>query len=149
MSALAHVTETPGLLRACTAFQDGDTFIEYEDGDTAAAQGHLSLLKFRRELAQGGNGPDDERRASTHDSSRPHAGSSFECHASGPEMEQVVPDLRYTSSAADGAAANGHLETLRCVCRTVRPGATLRALRDQANNKDDLVARSKVCPLDF
>lgn len=146
MSALAHVAETPGLLRACTAFQDGDTFVRYEDGDAAAAQGHLSLLKLRRELAQGKNGPVDERRAFTHDSSRTRAALSLECRASGPEAEQVVPDLRYTSSAADGAAANGHLETLRHVCRTVMPGAILHALCGQANKTDDPFACSKICP---
>lgn len=58
---LPRVLATPGLLRACTAYQDGVEFCRYVDGDVAAAQGHLSLLRLRRSLceknvAKGDNG---------------------------------------------------------------------------------------------
>ncbi|CAM9167820.1 unnamed protein product [Scytosiphon promiscuus] len=47
---LPRVLSTPGLLRSCTAYQDGVEFFLYKDGDVAAAQGHLSLLRLRRSL---------------------------------------------------------------------------------------------------
>ena len=47
---LSRVVQSPGILSSCTAYQDGETFLEYEGGDVAAAQGHLGLLRLRRAL---------------------------------------------------------------------------------------------------
>ena len=66
-SAFFRVLEAPGLLSKCTAYQDGEGFLEYDDGDVAAAQGHLSLLRLRRALLlsslrqDGKNSVDDGR----------------------------------------------------------------------------------------
>ncbi|CAN0547621.1 unnamed protein product, partial [Ectocarpus sp. 8 AP-2014] len=58
---------------ACTAYQHGDPFLSYNDGDLAAAQGHLSLLLLRRALCRG-----EKREKSGHGSkiSRGDCGSS-------------------------------------------------------------------------
>lgn len=49
---LPRVLAIPGLLRACTSHQDGLEFSLYTDGDLAAAQGHLSLLRLRHSLSE-------------------------------------------------------------------------------------------------
>lgn len=53
VALLSRVLATPGLLEACTAYQHGDSFLSYDDGDLAASLGHLSLLRLRRALCRG------------------------------------------------------------------------------------------------
>lgn len=53
---LSHAVETPGLISACMAYQDGVETLLYKDGDVAAGQGHLSLLRLRRALCRKGKG---------------------------------------------------------------------------------------------
>lgn len=94
-----RVLETPGMLRACTAFQDGDMCAEYEDGDVAAAQGHLSLLRLRRKLALGDDRP---------------VYAESPCDLSETCEGKVWRDMSFSHRAADWAASQGHLEVVRC-----------------------------------
>lgn len=109
MPALSRIVQIQGLHRACTAFQDGEAFADYENGDSAAAQGHLSLLKLRRKLAQRG---EPFGRHPSYDLQRQMVGA-LECG----DPKQVQNDLRFTHRAADWAAAHGHLDVLRCRSR--------------------------------
>lgn len=139
---LSHVLESPGLVCACMAYQDGIETLLYEDGDVAAGQGHLSLLRLRRALCrkgkgskgsasdssnEGGGGGDSTGDAEEKVSATGRRGTSCgsgsmeeedEDGKQGAEtMEEVLllEDLRFSHRAADWAAAQGHLEVVRCV----------------------------------
>lgn len=83
------------MVTVCIGFQDGETFALYKDGDVTAAQGHLSLLKLRRELSQRSNG----RRASP---------DLFQETTAVADKDEVPYDLTYTHRAAEWGEHKGN-----------------------------------------
>lgn len=103
MSLLFEVLHTPGILGLCTEFQSGQSFADYEDGDTAASLGHLSLLRLRQELSQA-HGNDHSEESSTIDE---------EGLAGDRGRGVAMADLIFSQNAVNWAAAQGHLEVVR------------------------------------
>lgn len=137
---LSRVLATPGLLGACTAYQHGDSFLSYDDGDLAAAQGHLSLLRLRRALCReenkekSGHGSKVSRGVCGRSSSRSGITDAGENSGIGEEDQEeshplllakdeedagregggpLLDDLKFSHRAVDWAAAQGHLEVVR------------------------------------
>ena len=54
VALLSQVMRTPEIFNACMVYQDGVKTVEFEDGDVASANGHLSLLRLRRALRRKG-----------------------------------------------------------------------------------------------
>lgn len=140
---LSRVIENTELVNACMAYQDGLKMALYEDGDVAACNGHLSLLRLRCSLrpkgerSKGGDGS-SSCSSSTTSSTRSveeRTGGSPEEEAEGgkqvsmvteeghtdgnegdamqDESVRLLEDLRFTHLAADWAAAQGHLAVVR------------------------------------
>lgn len=112
---LVKLLEIPGLLNKVTSYQDGETFSDYNDGDTAAAEGHLSLLRLKRALHQSEDkefsaiddaGKNDDPSVA-YDTPRSGRGQGWR------QEERVLPDMRFTHCAADWAAKRGHLDVVR------------------------------------
>lgn len=107
---LSRVFEIPGILTACTEYQDGTRLAEYPNGDVAAAEGHLSLLKMRRQLCGiVGTCGDIDPGVSAQE------GADVSDNVSGErqELAMYAEDLRYTQCAADWAATQGHLDVVK------------------------------------
>ncbi|CAN0229143.1 unnamed protein product [Ectocarpus sp. 6 AP-2014] len=170
---LSRVLATPGLLEACTAYQHGYPFLSYNDGDLAAAQGHLSLLRLRRALCRG-----EKREKSGHGSkvSRGFCGSSSSSRSgitdagensgigeqdqeqSQPPLlakdeqdagregdEPLLDDLRFSHRAADWAAAQGHLKVVRWLLDNRDEGCTESAVDGACWNGHDATVHWLVC----
>lgn len=134
---LCRIVETPGLIAACTSYQDGTEMALYEDGDVAAAAGHLNLLILRRALGAssiaggtgGGRGSSSTNSSNARNASRRTGGVGTkegyeernrlvladEKHTEAEEEDGVclLEDLKFSHRAADWAAAQGHLEVVR------------------------------------
>ncbi|CAM9807490.1 unnamed protein product, partial [Ectocarpus sp. 13 AM-2016] len=169
---LSRVLATPGLLEACTAYQHGDSFLSYDDGDLAAAQGHLSLLRLRHALRREG-----KREETGHDSkvshgfcgrSRSRSGitdaeensgrgeeDQGESHPLLPAKDEedvgregdgpLLDDLKFSHRAADWAAAQGHLEVVRWLLENRDEGCTESAVDGACWNGHEATVRWLVC----
>jgi len=98
---LSRIVESPGLIAACTGYQDGTEMALYEDGDVAASEGHLSLLVLRRALCTSSIIRKGSRRTGG-------VGTKDDY-----EERNQLEDLKFSHRAADWAAAQGHLEVVR------------------------------------
>lgn len=107
---LTRALEAPGLLDACTAYQDGEAFNRYRDGDVAASQGHLSLLQLKRTLCDHCLGEVADVEAGCRDSLGPEEEEEGGDSGSG---GNTLNDMRFTHCAVDWAATQGHLEVVR------------------------------------
>lgn len=107
---ISRVFEIPGILTTCTEYQDGTRLAEYPNGDIAAAEGHLSLLKMRRQLCRivGTCGDKDP-------GVRVQEGANVSGNVPGErqELARYAEDLRYTQCAVDWAATQGHLDVVK------------------------------------
>ena len=109
-AVLSRVLETPGILSTCLEYQDGITLAEYPNGDVAAAQGHLSLLKIRRQLRRICRSAGDVDVGMRIDEGKLLSGRISRAEE---EREIYAEDLCYTHCAVDWAATQGHLAVVK------------------------------------
>lgn len=138
---IARVLEAPGLLDACTAYQDGDTFNRYGDGDVAASQGHLSLLQLKHSssssslccnhshcccLGEIAEDADPGRHDSSVEREEEEEGGDGGILSRG---GGALGGMTFTHCAVDWAATQGHLEVVRYIQYDIMQCLVLKMIR--------------------
>lgn len=125
--SLSRVLEKSALLLVCTSYQDGDAFLGYCDGDNAAAQGHLGLIKLKSGLLEQSGGEKCARDCTSRDSGAAENSDDWrggdstrsegeDVHDDGRTLEEgtlLANAMRFSHCAVDWAATQGHTEVVR------------------------------------